>query len=167
MIGLSLAAVGTEAPIVVLPGEGQRFALGASTFSLLVTGEQTRGQFALSLFTVPPEFQGPRPHVHERTHDVAFVLEGTLVYRFADGAREVPAGSLVVIPPGVPHTFSNPGTTPVRGLGLSVPGGFEHYFREIAESAPPGEMPDVAKVAEISARYDIKPLPDQEAFPAR
>jgi quercetin dioxygenase-like cupin family protein len=159
--------VGTDAPIVVLPGEGHTFSLGASTFSLLATGEQTHGQFAVTLFSVPPEFSGPRPHVHERTHDAAFVLEGTLVYTFVDGPREAPAGSLVVIPPGVPHTFSNPGTTPVRGLGLSVPGGFEHYFREIAESAPPGEPPDPAKVEEISARYDIRPIPAQETFPTR
>jgi quercetin dioxygenase-like cupin family protein len=159
--------VGNEAPIVVLPGEGHTFSLGGSTFSLLVTGEQTRGQFAVTLFSVPPEFSGPRPHVHERTYDVAFVLEGTLVFTFTDGRHEAPAGSLVVIPPGVPHTFSNPGATPARAAGLSIPGGFEHYFREIAESVAPGEPPDPATVAEVSARYDINPIPDQETFPVR
>jgi mannose-6-phosphate isomerase-like protein (cupin superfamily) len=153
-----------EAPIVVLPGEGHMFSFGGSTFSHLATGKQTRGQFAVMLASVPPEFSGPRPHIHERTYDVAFVLEGMLV--FTDGRHEAPAGSLVVIPPGVPHTFSNPGSTPARLLGLSIPGGFEHYFREIAESVAPGEPPDPTTFAEISARYDIKPIPDQETFPA-
>jgi len=42
-------------------------------------------------------------------------------------------------------------------LGLSVPAGFEHYFREIAESARPGEALDPQAVAEIAKRYDIEP----------
>lgn len=159
--------VASEEPIVRRPGEGHTFSLGASEFALLATGEQTGGRFAVSLFSVPADFPGPRPHLHEHTYDAAFVLEGTLVYTTADGVYEAPTGSLVVIPPGVSHTFSNPGSAPARALGLSVPAGLEHYFREIAEAVSSGQRPDAATLAGIAARYDILPAPDHEVFPAR
>jgi mannose-6-phosphate isomerase-like protein (cupin superfamily) len=40
-----------------------------------------------------------------------YVLEGTLTMRLGDETTELPAGSFVCVPPGVVHTFSNPGET--------------------------------------------------------
>ena len=44
-----------------------------------------------------------------------------------DEGEEVVAGpgTFVLVPPGVRHGFSNPGSTPVRMLNLHAPAGFD------------------------------------------
>jgi hypothetical protein len=68
---------------------------------------------------------------------------------------EAPPGSFVLIPPGNPHTFSNPRDEPVRFLNLNSPPGFEQYFRELAEALSGGPI-DPAIVGEIAQKYDIE-----------
>jgi hypothetical protein len=60
------------------------------------------------------------------------------------------------------------GNTPVRMLLLCSPGGFENFVRELGEPEPaPGQSPappDMAKLAEIAAKYGIDllgPLPEE------
>lgn len=60
------------------------------------------------------------------------------------------------MPPGTVHTFSNPGTEPVRFFGLMSPGGFERYFRDLAAAVGDGPL-DPAAVGPIVARYDVQP----------
>ena len=48
-----------------------------------------------------------------------------------------PAGSFVVVPRGVVHQPSNPGTEPTRVLLIFSPAGMDHFFEEAAE----GRMP--------------------------
>jgi uncharacterized RmlC-like cupin family protein len=55
------------------------------------------------------------------------------------GERRIsaPAGSFVVIPRGVVHQPSNPGTEPTRVLLIFSPAGMEHFFEEAAEGRIP------------------------------
>ncbi len=64
-------------------------------------------------------------HVHEDEDDAFYILEGELVFAFAE--REVRAGSgtFVLVPPGVEHGFRNEGERPVRMLNIHAPGGFD------------------------------------------
>jgi uncharacterized RmlC-like cupin family protein len=73
-------------------------------------------------------------------------LEGELTVRV--GLRKIvaPAGSFVVVPRGVVHQPSNPGTEPTRVLLVFSPGGMERFFEEAAE----GRMP-LAAVADDPA----------------
>jgi quercetin dioxygenase-like cupin family protein len=67
------------------------------------------------------------------------------------GERRIsaPAGSFVVIPRGVVHQPSNPGTEPTRVLLIFSPAGMEHFFEEAAEGRIPLQAvptdPDVLK----------------------
>ena len=63
-------------------------------------------------------------------------------------------GSFVLVPPETVHTFSNPSDRPVRFLSLMSPGGFEQYFRDLQDAFGDGP-PDVARIGEIAARYDV------------
>ena len=97
-----------------------------SMIVLKATGETTGESFSMSETTIGAGFPGPPPHTHQHLHDMFYVLEGVLTMRLRDATHEVTAGSLVCVPPGIVHTFSNAGTTPVRFLNMNTPSGFEH-----------------------------------------
>jgi uncharacterized cupin superfamily protein len=86
-----------------------------------------------------------------------YVLEGTLTMRLGDATTELPAGSFVCVPPGVVHTFSNPGDAPVRFLNFNTPGGWENYMRDLGELLAKG-TPSQDEIVRIASRYDFKPV---------
>ncbi|HWH14630.1 MAG TPA: cupin domain-containing protein, partial [Miltoncostaeaceae bacterium] len=137
------------------PGEAERLALGPTAVGFLVTADDTGGAFALPEATLAPGVPGPVLHRDARMHDVFVVLEGVVRFRVGDEERDLGAGGVVVVPPGVAHTFANPHTEPARFLNMFLPGGLEGYLREAvaAGAADPGRM------AEIAARYDFEALP--------
>jgi quercetin dioxygenase-like cupin family protein len=54
------------------------------------------------------EWSGSGPdylHVHFADDEAWHVLEGTLTFKFMDKQVEVPAGTTVFVPAGVPHTY--------------------------------------------------------------
>jgi mannose-6-phosphate isomerase-like protein (cupin superfamily) len=146
-------------PTLRMPGEGENFAMAGSSFSLKATAERTDGAFFLSETVVEPGFAGPPLHIHHRLTDMFYVLEGVLTFRIGDDTVEGPPGTFVCAPPGVPHTFSNPSSEPVRFLNFNLPGGFETYMRELAAAwAENGGPPDPATIGEIGSRHDIEVL---------
>jgi len=78
----------------------------------------------------------------------------------ADGAKVARGGpgSLMFVPAGCPHAFTNPGTTPARMLFLVTPTGHEQYLEGIAELLSRPGPPDQAAIIELRARYDIEQL---------
>lgn len=138
------------------PGEGERLPLGNSELVLHATSDVTDGTFFMSESTVEAGFPGPPLHRHQKLHDMFYVLEGTLTVNVEGETRELGAGSFVCVPPGVAHTFSNPGHAPVRFLNFNTPGGWENYMRDLAEAAKAGPLtPDV--MGPIASKYDFEP----------
>jgi mannose-6-phosphate isomerase-like protein (cupin superfamily) len=139
-------------PIVLLPGEGETASLGASTVRFLAQ-QADADALAVTEGLLAPGFPGARPHTHERTYDAYYILEGTVLFLLGNEEVSAPAGSFVLVPPGVRHMFSNPGHEPARILNVTQPAGLEQYLKEAAE------LPavDPAALAEIAARYDFKP----------
>lgn len=80
-----------------------------------------------------PGERGPDPHVHERHADAWYVLEGELVFGVGpDGEtlRRAPAGTHVLVPAGVIHTFRNDGAQTARFLNIHAPSmGFAESLR--------------------------------------
>ncbi len=137
------------------PGEGERHAVGPSELVLKATGEETAGSFFLSESTVAPGFPGPPLHVHDRLHDMFYVLDGTLTLRVRDETHSLDPGSFGCIPPGVAHTFANTSDAPVRFLNFNTPAGWEHYMRELAEAARSAPLtPEL--IGPIAARHDFR-----------
>ncbi|MDQ4129221.1 MAG: cupin domain-containing protein, partial [Actinomycetota bacterium] len=117
------------------------------------------GAYSVHDNTIPPGSPGPRPHLH-RSHEEAFyVLEGELTLRAGSRKIAAPAGSFVVVPRGVAHQPSNPGTEPTRVLLVFSPAGMDGFFEEAArERVPlqgePPEDPDVlARLDAFTERY--------------
>jgi pimeloyl-ACP methyl ester carboxylesterase len=55
----------------------------------------------------------------------------------ADTSYDAPAGTFVMIPPGAPHTFANPGDTPAVLLNTFTPDLYVQYFRDLLQIADP------------------------------
>jgi quercetin dioxygenase-like cupin family protein len=86
--------------------------------------------------------RGAEPHVHREHCDAFYVLQGQLTARLGPKRTPLnaPAGTLVVIPPGVVHGFDNDGPGEARFLNFHAPdGGFAHYLRtqELFDSFDP------------------------------
>ncbi len=69
------------------------------------------------------EWSGSGPdylHVHYADDEAWHVLEGTLTFKFIDKQVEVPAGTTVFVPAGVPHTYFE-ASGPTRYLIILTP----------------------------------------------
>lgn len=95
---------------------------------------------------------GPRLHVHHSDDEAWHVLEGTLRFRFADRTVDVAAGTTVMAPAGVPHTYGNPGPGDVRYLIITTPRVFALIDALHADGAGPEAF------AEVAERYDSEVL---------
>lgn len=142
-------------PTLRNPGEGEEHDIGAgSTVVIKAAGADTDESFFLSETTIAPGFAGPPLHRHERLHDMFYVLEGSLTIRLGDQTHSVDAGGFVCVPPGVLHSFSNPGASPVRFLNFNTPAGWEHYMRELGQAAKHGVLTSDT-IGRIASRHDF------------
>jgi quercetin dioxygenase-like cupin family protein len=141
--------------VILLPGEGERIAAGASTAVMKATAETTGGAFSMSEATFPAGMNGPPPHAHRHTTDTFYVLEGTLHMRVGDSEIDASAGSYILVPPGIVHTFANISDERVRFLNISAPGGLEKYLRDLADAMRSGTMPGTPDFAAIVAKHDF------------
>lgn len=141
--------------VVLLPGQGESIKAGASTAVMKATAETTGGAFSMSEATFPAGMAGPPPHAHSHTTDTFYVLEGTLHMTVGDREIDAPAGSYILVPPGVVHTFANTSDEPVRFLNINAPGGWENYLRDLADAMRSGTMPGSPEFARVVAKYDF------------
>ncbi|GGI90677.1 cupin [Saccharopolyspora subtropica] len=161
--------------LVVPSGGGRRIVTGAQHVTFKVTGRHSRAASSFEV-VVPPGFD-VGAHVHARSEELFYVLEGELdllafepVVRSGDGWREwvgesgervvrAGPGSVMFVPPGCPHAFANPGRVPARMFFQSAPpSAHERYFEELLEilDAPGGV--DQQAVVRLRKRYDIEQL---------
>ena len=105
--------------IVVRPGEGAR--VGNVEF-LARTKDTPRFTFGIIDFAAGRELEA---HVHHDEDDAFYILEGELTFVLGDDEVKAPAGTFVLVPPGVEHGFRNDTAEPVRILNLHAPAGFD------------------------------------------
>lgn len=81
------------------------------------------------------------------------MVRGTARFTVGRAVHEAPAGTLVMVPPGVPHTFANAGAEPLVMLNTFTPGRYAQYFRDLRD-AMKSTGQGMATVAEsVMARY--------------
>jgi quercetin dioxygenase-like cupin family protein len=93
--------------------------------------------------------QGPPLHLHRREDELVYVAEGRLVFKVEETLHEMPAGSFLFVPRGLPHTWQSVGDVPARFLFGFTPGspGMERFFERSAE------LPDAVRGAEGFPRF--------------
>ncbi|HYX87963.1 MAG TPA: cupin domain-containing protein [Gaiellaceae bacterium] len=105
------------------------------------------GHLAVFETVLPSGYPGPPLHLHRKTAEGFLVLDGTVVFTVGETEAELDTGAFALVPPHLPHTFSNPEDAEARCLTIASPGGVEEFIRAAA-SADPSEL------AALGARYD-------------
>ena len=73
---------------------------------------------------------GPPPHVHHHHADGFLVVEGELTFTLRDGSFLAPAGTFVLVPPDVVHSFETADDGSARFFNFHAPScGFGEYLR--------------------------------------
>ncbi|HEY7603633.1 MAG TPA: cupin domain-containing protein [Gaiellaceae bacterium] len=134
------------------PNVGERLVFGHVTILVRASAEQTGGAFTL-FEEVPPMVDTPL-HVHEHEDEVFYVLDGEHVFRVGDDEFRLGPGGIAFGPRNVPHAQRRVVPGEGRLLVLTVPGGFDGFFRRLAAAHEAGSLgPDA--YAEASEKYGL------------
>jgi quercetin dioxygenase-like cupin family protein len=101
-------------------------AVVGDTYTVLVTGAQTGGRYALIDMLIPAG-GGPPPHRHD-FEEMFHVLEGEVEVTVRGETSRAGVGQTVNIPSLAPHAFRNPTDGKIRLLCMVSPAGLEEYF---------------------------------------
>ncbi|MEV7975767.1 cupin domain-containing protein [Streptomyces sp. NPDC086519] len=120
----------------------------------------TAHRLAIVEIALSPFSQGPPQHVHAEHGEGFCVVSGTARFTVGSAAHDACAGALVMVPPGVPHTFANPGAEPLVVINTFTPDRYVQYFRDLRDARAGGRAPDGRTVAELMGRYATTPVGD-------
>jgi mannose-6-phosphate isomerase-like protein (cupin superfamily) len=95
------------------------------------------------------------PHRHEREDELCLVMDGQVGWRIGDQELLADPQSLTFLPRGVPHAYWNPGSSLARLVLVSVPGGVERFFQELAAGSMEAE-----RTAAVAARHGLVLVPE-------
>src|SRR5215472_2801728 len=137
---------------IVGPTEGELIPLGPIQMRILEDGQTTDHRLGLGEITLPPHTDGPVQHRHARHDEGFYVVSGTARFTVGQATYEAPRGTLVMVPPGVPHTFANPGDEPVVMLNTFTPDLYVQYFRDVRELFAAGQPPSPEASAQVMRR---------------
>ncbi|MEK6226953.1 MAG: quercetin 2,3-dioxygenase [Chloroflexota bacterium] len=147
-------------PFVLRKGEGQSVWSLGGRFTMKVAEADAGGRFAL---VEALAFRATEPplHIHHKEDEAWYVLDGHMTFYVGDAVLEADAGSFVLAPSGIAHTFTVD-VEPTRVLVFASPAGFERFAVELGEPAtndkPPAGLavpgPDV--LGPVAQRYGIE-----------
>jgi mannose-6-phosphate isomerase-like protein (cupin superfamily) len=150
------------------------FSYMGSLMTFLAKSSETGGRFALMKFYTKPGNEPP-PHIHEREHELYFVLEGSMRFYCEDKILDIKAGEVAFLPQGKAHAFNC--TSPVVRTLILVqavgadPVGLDDYFLVMSEPARDMSLPrdaityaadDPKRAMRIAAFHGIRILSPQE-----
>jgi quercetin dioxygenase-like cupin family protein len=143
-------------------------ALVGDVYTILVTGEQTGGRYALIDMFIPPG-GGPPPHRHD-FEEMFHVLEGEVEVFFRGARSAARAGVTVNIPANAPHAFRNVADRPARLLCMVTPPGLEQFFLEVGDpvatrTGPLPVLDEPARAARLARAMRLAPKYKNEFLP--
>lgn len=144
-------------PRHVPAGTGERIQLMHLGVVFKVFSEETGGGLSIVEHPLAPRGLGAPLHTHTREDEYSYVLEGRIGVQLGEDVLTLGVGDLVLKPRGVPHTFWNPTDEPACLLEIITPGGFEGYFRRVAEIVPPAtDGPDLEALGRVAGEYGLE-----------
>jgi mannose-6-phosphate isomerase-like protein (cupin superfamily) len=124
-------------------------------FDVRLASEQTGGALAIVEHRIGPGILVAPVHTHSQEDECSYVLAGRIRALIGDRELEAGPGDVVWKPPGVPHTFWNPGPERALMLELIVPGGFERFFAALGPMLRAGP-PDLDAIGELAGQYGLQ-----------
>ena len=145
---------------IVGPDGGESIQLGPTRMRILEDGTTTNHRLGIGEITLAPRTDGPPQHRHARHDEGFYVVSGLARFTVGTKSYDAPAGTLVMLPPGAPHTFANPtdGTTVL--LNTFTPDLYVQYFRDLRQMIADGHDLDETALIDAMRRYATEPATD-------
>ncbi|MEU2086319.1 cupin domain-containing protein [Streptomyces albus] len=143
---------------VVGPGEGEMIVMGTTRMRILEDGSHTGHRLAIAESVLAPHTQGPPQHRHARHDEGFYVLSGTVRFTVGDEEYDITAGTLVMVPPGAPHSFANPSDQPAVMLSTFTPDLYVQYFRDLQKVLADGRPLTPQANIDAMSRYATEPV---------
>jgi len=139
----------------ILPPLGREaFQWNHNDYKPVLTPAQSGGAMSIVDSITPPDM-GPPRHIHDAEDEAFFLMTGTAEFWMEGEMFTRSAGEAIFIPRGREHTYRVIGDVPCRHLVILTPGGFEGFFREMADGQ--FRIPeDMAAVEQSAARHNLR-----------
>jgi quercetin 2,3-dioxygenase len=158
---------GTPTPFFLEPGEGEKSVVFDTTFNILLSGDETEGQFG-AFTTVGPTGERIPAHYHPNAHENFFILDGAVQLWIDDQKgfsenRILKQGGFGYIPKGAVHAFQMVEASRVFGIST---GGFERFFNALGTPTddpgvpPVPYIPPFPQMLAAGEKYGTVFLPD-------
>lgn len=144
---------------VVGPDEGETIALGTTRLRILEDGSTTGHRLGIAESVLAPRTAGPPQHRHAAHDEGFYVVSGTVRFTVGEQEHDAPAGTLVMVPPGAPHTFANVSDRPAVLLSTFTPDLYVQYFRDLRDLSAEEASSPGAHIRTMS-RYATEPATD-------
>jgi mannose-6-phosphate isomerase-like protein (cupin superfamily) len=152
-------ATGTAGVRIVPASSEEAFDFGGLGVSWKIDGRDTGSRFSVVHHPIAPRALAAPLHRHHKEDEYSYVLSGTLGALLGDEVVTAGPGTWVFKPREQWHTFWAAGDEPCHIIEVISPGGFEDYFREVAQAW--GDVPAFLRIGE---KYDLDM--DLESVPA-
>jgi quercetin 2,3-dioxygenase len=160
---------GKPQPYVLRKGEGEHAVLFGDLFTVLLSGDETEGQFGIITADSPAGDVIPT-HSHNATHETFYVLEGKvrLFFEDAEGAKQsqlLTPGDFGYVPAGFAHAYQI--VEDARMMG-TLTGGFERFFQHMgtptdhATTEQPPFVPDFPRMQAAAQQHNMQFMPQHQ-----
>jgi quercetin dioxygenase-like cupin family protein len=133
------AKTGKPAVSVVGPGDGETIVLGTTRLRVLEDGSNTGHRLGIAESVLAPHTPGPPQHRHAQHDEGFYVISGAVRFTVGEEDHDATAGTLVMVPPGAPHTFANVTDQPAVMLSTFTPDLYVQYFRDLQDMIASGQ----------------------------
>jgi quercetin dioxygenase-like cupin family protein len=142
------------------PGDGETIVLGTTRMRVLEDGINTGHRLGMAESVLAPHTSGPPQHRHARHDEGFYVISGSVRFTVGETDHDATAGTLVMVPPGAPHAFTNVTGQPAVMLSTFTPDLYVQYFRDLRETIAGGQgLTPQANIRTMS-RYATEPATD-------
>ena len=142
---------------VVGPGDGDTLLPPPTRMRIMEDGSNTGHRLGVGEITVAAHTEGPPQHRHARHDEGFYVVSGTARFTVGEESYDATAGTLVMVPPGAPHTFANPADEPLVLLNTFTPDLYVQYFRDLHDMITAGQPLSPRVIGEVMTRYATTP----------
>jgi quercetin dioxygenase-like cupin family protein len=163
----STEPIADPAVSVVGPDDGETIVLGTTRMRVLEDGSNTGHRLGLAESVLAPHTPGPPQHRHAQHDEGFYIISGTVRFTVGDKDYDATAGTLVMVPPGAPHTFANVTDQPAVMLSTFTPDLYVQYFRDLQDMVAGGQALSPQASIKTMRRYATEPATDLAGKPER
>jgi quercetin 2,3-dioxygenase len=158
---------GKPVPYVLRRGQGEHAMLFTDLMTVLLSGDETEGQFGIITADSPAGDIIPT-HSHNATHETFYVLEGKvrLFFQGAEGAKHtelLTPGDFGYVPAGFAHAYKVEEAARIMG---TLSGGFERFFQHMGTPTDhptkdqPPFIPDFPRMGAAARAHHMQFMPE-------